>query len=78
MMNAQSQISPDLKPISTPRVAYPSKRSLFNFAQMAMVMGYIAPTVRPFDGDAMLLGLLCEAAALWLYVMSRADAAPSR
>ena len=70
-MNARSLVSPAFSAVSTPRIGFPSKRRLFVLAQIAMVTGYVAPTLNPFDGDAMLLGLLCQAAAVWLYVMSR-------
>lgn len=77
-MNARSLISPDFSAISSPHLGFPSRRALFNLAQVSMVLGYVVLTLCPFDGDAMLLGLLCQAAALWLYVMSRhASKAPS-
>lgn len=73
-MNARSLVSAHFPGVSSLRIGFPSKRALFNFAQIAMVMGYLSAIVHPFDGDAMLLGLVCQMAALWLYVMSRDDA----
>ena len=70
-MNVRSLVSPVFPAVSSLRIGFPSKRALFNVAQLSMVMGYVVLTLRPFDGDAMMLGLLCQAAALWLYVMSR-------
>ena len=48
-----------------------SQRTKYVFAQTLMVLGYLTLIVNPFDGDAMLLGLLCQAAALMLYVASK-------
>ena len=70
-MNVRSLVSPVFPAVSSLRIGFPSKRALFNLAQLSMVMGYFVLMLWPFDGDAMLLGLLCQAAALWLYVMSR-------
>lgn len=77
-MNARSLISPDFSALLSLRLGFPSKRALFHVAQLSMVLGYVVLTLCPFDDDAMLLGLLCQAAALWLYVMSRhTSTAPS-
>lgn len=54
---------------------YPSKKSQYGIAQAMMVLGYVVLCMNPLDGDAMMLGLICQALALTFYAMSRARAA---
>ncbi|MGH7279890.1 MAG: hypothetical protein ACRELY_00060 [Polyangiaceae bacterium] len=70
-MTARSLISPRFFTVSWPRVSFTSPRALYNFAQLMMVMGYVVVILNPLDGDAMLLGLMCQAVALGLYGVSR-------
>lgn len=77
-MNARSLVSPIFPAVSRSLAGFSSKRAMFNLAQLSMVLGYAVLTLYPFDGDAMMLGLLCQATALTLYVFSRsASSSPS-
>jgi hypothetical protein len=80
-MNARFQ--PFLRPIAMLDAAridaiITTPRTKYVLAQVVMVAGYVALIVNPFDGDAMLLGLLCQAVALMLYVSSKQPLKTSR
>jgi hypothetical protein len=48
-----------------------SSRTKFILAQAFMVVGYLALIVNPFEGDAMMIGMLCQCVALLVYCWSK-------